>query len=121
MDEERRTTPTSLARQAQGFPVVRPRSFRLSVFAAFLALIAGAYLGAPLFSPVGVSAALQPATGGYLFTTFRGESTPTSEQIYFGLSPDVMRWDALNNGKPVLISNVGEKGVRAEKGTSLII
>src|SRR5689334_456014 len=35
--------------------------------------------------------------GGYLFTTFKGESTPKTEQIYFGLSPDGLHWDALNN------------------------
>jgi hypothetical protein len=51
-------------------------------------------------------------TGGYLFITFKGESTPMTEQIYFGLSQDGLHWDALNHGNPVLISDVGEKGVR---------
>lgn len=51
-------------------------------------------------------------SGGYLFTTFKGGATPMTEQIYFGLSQDGFHWDALNNANPVLISDVGEKGVR---------
>jgi hypothetical protein len=54
----------------------------------------------------------QTVNGGFLFTTFKGESTPNTEQIYFGLSQDGFHWDALNNCNPVLISDVGEKGVR---------
>jgi hypothetical protein len=50
--------------------------------------------------------------GGYLFVTFKGESTPMTEQIYFGLSTDGVHWEALNNANPVLLSDVGEKGVR---------
>ena len=52
------------------------------------------------------------AEGGFLFTTFRDEATPMSEQIYMGISEDGRHWDALNGGKPVLVSDVGEKGVR---------
>jgi len=52
------------------------------------------------------------AKGGYLFTTFNGEATPMTEQIYFGLSQDGFHWDALNHGNPVLVSDVGEKGIR---------
>jgi arabinoxylan arabinofuranohydrolase len=52
------------------------------------------------------------AQGGFLFSTFRDETTPMSEQIYFGVSRDGKRWDALNGGNPVLVSDVGEKGVR---------
>ena len=52
------------------------------------------------------------ADGGYLFTTFRDEATPLSEQIYMGVSQDGRHWDALNGGHPVLVSDVGEKGVR---------
>ena len=54
----------------------------------------------------------QPLAGGYLFTTFKGEATAMTEQIYFGLSQDGFHWDALNNGSPVLVSDVGEKVVR---------
>jgi hypothetical protein len=52
------------------------------------------------------------ADGGFLFSTFRDETTPMSEQIYFGISADGRHWEALNGGNPVLVSDVGEKGVR---------
>jgi len=52
------------------------------------------------------------AKGGYLFTTFKGEQTPMTEQIYLGLSQDGHQWSALNDGDPVLVSKLGEKGVR---------
>ncbi len=52
------------------------------------------------------------ADGGFLFVTFRGEQTPMSEQIYFALSKDGREWHAANDGKPVLVSELGEKGVR---------
>jgi hypothetical protein len=35
-----------------------------------------------------------------------------SEQIYFALSQDGRHWNALNNSQPVLVSTLGEKGVR---------
>jgi hypothetical protein len=50
--------------------------------------------------------------GGFLFTTFRDETTPLSEQIYMGISEDGRHWQAMNGGNPVLVSDVGEKGVR---------
>lgn len=50
--------------------------------------------------------------GGFLFTTFKGEQTPMTEQVYFGLSRDGREWKALNGGNPVLVSGLGEKGVR---------
>ena len=50
--------------------------------------------------------------GGYLFVTFKGEQTPMTEQIYFALSPDGRHWNALNDSQPVLVSTLGEKGVR---------
>lgn len=50
--------------------------------------------------------------GGYLFATFKGEQTPMSEQIYFVTSRDGRQWTALNDSKPVLVSTLGEKGVR---------
>lgn len=52
------------------------------------------------------------SSGGYLFATFRGEQSPMGEQVYFALSPDGRHWEALNGSQPVLISTVGEKGVR---------
>jgi hypothetical protein len=50
--------------------------------------------------------------GGFLFVTFKEEATPMSEQIYFALSPDGKSWHALNSSEPVLVSTVGEQGVR---------
>jgi hypothetical protein len=52
------------------------------------------------------------ADGGYLFVTFKGEQSPMSEQVYFGLSADGRDWAALNDAQPVLVSTLGEKGVR---------
>jgi hypothetical protein len=52
------------------------------------------------------------AEGGFLFVTFDSEKTPMGEQIYFGLSKDGLHWEALNGAKPVLVSTLGEKGVR---------
>lgn len=49
---------------------------------------------------------------GYLFGHFIGEDTPEGEQIYFALSEDGLNFKDLNGCKPVLTSNVGEKGVR---------
>lgn len=48
---------------------------------------------------------------GYLFVYFTGESED-GEQIYFAVSSDGLHWNDLNDGKPVLRSHVGEKGVR---------
>ena len=52
------------------------------------------------------------AADGFLFVTFKGEQTPLTEQIYFALSKDGRNWTALNDGNPVLVSQLGEKGVR---------
>lgn len=52
------------------------------------------------------------ADGGFLFVTFKGEQSPVTEQIYFGLSRDGRQWEAANGGEPVLVSQLGEKGVR---------
>lgn len=56
--------------------------------------------------------ALTADPAGYLFATFKGEQTLMSEQVYFALSRDGRKWDALNGGDPVLVSRIGEKGVR---------
>lgn len=50
----------------------------------------------------------------YLLTYMLGEGSSRGEQVYFGLSQgnDPLNYDALNNGNPVLESNLGEKGVR---------
>lgn len=49
---------------------------------------------------------------GYLFAHFIGEQSAQTEQIYFAVSEDGLNFRDLNDGKPVLISDVGEKGVR---------
>jgi hypothetical protein len=56
------------------------------------------------------AAALDPMTG-YLMVHFTGESA-SGEQIYFATSSDGLHWEDLNNGQPVLLSDVGEEGVR---------
>ncbi|WP_100405576.1 glycoside hydrolase family 43 protein [Bacillus solitudinis] len=53
---------------------------------------------------------------GYLFTYFKGEAEDivNGEQVYFALSKgnDPLHWQELNGGKPILTSELGEKGVR---------
>ena len=58
------------------------------------------------------SAAAWAGDGGFLFVTFKGEQTPMTEQIYFATSSDGRQWEALNHSQPVLVSPLGEKGVR---------
>jgi hypothetical protein len=50
--------------------------------------------------------------GHFLFVTFRGEQTPMSEQVYFAVTRDGRKWEALKDGQPTLVSMLGEKGVR---------
>src|SRR6185503_10606379 len=52
------------------------------------------------------------ADGGFLFATFKGEQTAMTEQIYVAVSQDGRHWKALNGAQPVLVSSLGEKGVR---------
>ncbi|MGN0506818.1 MAG: glycoside hydrolase family 43 protein [Lachnospiraceae bacterium] len=49
--------------------------------------------------------------GAYLFAHFTGESE-RGEQIYFAVSRDGLHWEDLNKGNPVLLSTIGECGVR---------
>lgn len=49
--------------------------------------------------------------GGYLFVHFTGEEKD-GEQVYFSLSKDGLYWKDLNEGRPVLRSRIGERGVR---------
>ncbi|WP_157620975.1 OmpL47-type beta-barrel domain-containing protein [Saccharothrix sp. NRRL B-16348] len=58
-----------------------------------------------------------PATASheaYFFPYFVGESTDDGEKIYFAASKgnDPRSWDELNNGRPVLTSTMGERGLR---------
>lgn len=48
----------------------------------------------------------------YLFAYFKGEGLAQGEQIYFAISRDGLHWTDLNEGRPVLTSSLGEKGLR---------
>lgn len=48
----------------------------------------------------------------YLFVHFRETRSPEGEQVYFGISRDGYHWNTVNDGKPVLWSYLGDKGVR---------
>lgn len=48
----------------------------------------------------------------YLFVHFREKTTPDGEQVYFAISRDGFRWEALNGGQPVLWAFYGDHGVR---------
>lgn len=50
----------------------------------------------------------------YLMPHFVGEYTPDGEAIYFALSKGntIAAWDTLNGGRPVLVSQMGERGLR---------
>ncbi|WP_328744309.1 family 43 glycosylhydrolase [Streptomyces sp. NBC_00285] len=54
------------------------------------------------------------ALKGYMFSYFTGEGTSDGEQLYSALSKgdDPLKWRELNDGKPVLTSTLGEKGLR---------
>ncbi|NLY42968.1 MAG: family 43 glycosylhydrolase [Clostridiaceae bacterium] len=56
----------------------------------------------------------QEEKAGYLLTYMLGEGYANGEQVYFALSNgnNPLRYNELNNGNPVLTSNLGEKGVR---------
>lgn len=48
---------------------------------------------------------------GYLFVHFIGEQE-NGEQIYFAVSEDGLHWEDLHGGEPILVSDIGTKGVR---------
>jgi sucrose-6-phosphate hydrolase SacC (GH32 family) len=50
----------------------------------------------------------------YLFVHFinSDKNTEDSEQIYFSVSKDGLKWDTLNAAKPILTSKLGDLGVR---------
>ncbi len=50
-------------------------------------------------------------TTAYLFAHFIGENKG-GEQVYFSVSEDGLKWSDLNNSQPVLVSTLGDKGVR---------
>jgi hypothetical protein len=48
----------------------------------------------------------------YLFVHFKEKITPDGEQVYFGISPDGLNWEKVNDGNPILTSTKSEKGCR---------
>lgn len=50
-------------------------------------------------------------SAGYLMAHFTGEHA-TGEQVYLAVSTDGLHWSDLNGSRPVLVSTVGEQGVR---------
>ncbi len=48
----------------------------------------------------------------YLFVHFRERKTPDGEQVYFGISQGGFHWEMVNEGRPVLWSHLGQRGVR---------
>lgn len=48
----------------------------------------------------------------YMFAYFIGEGSSNGEQIYFATSEDGLNWTAMNEGDPVITSDLGEKGLR---------
>ncbi|MGW0824435.1 family 43 glycosylhydrolase [Streptomyces sp. NPDC002845] len=54
------------------------------------------------------------ALKGYMFSYFTGEGTSDGEQVYFALSKgnDPLKYREINDGRPVLTSTLGEKGLR---------
>lgn len=65
---------------------------------------------------VNVKAAPAPISAddyvGYLFGHFIGEGGADQEQIYFATSTDGRNFNDMNEGKPVVVSTVGEEGLR---------
>ncbi|GAB3235832.1 hypothetical protein GCM10027447_33750 [Glycomyces halotolerans] len=63
-------------------------------------------------SPVGSGSGTDPY--GYLFAYMLGEGSADGEQVYFALSrgDNPLAYDALNGGRPVATSTVGEQGAR---------
>ncbi len=55
---------------------------------------------------------MQDEMEGYLFCHFIGEGRENEEQLYFALSESGLHFKDLNGGVPVLVSRIGEKGVR---------
>ncbi|MBB2947322.1 hypothetical protein FB565_007090 [Actinoplanes lutulentus] len=53
-------------------------------------------------------------SGAYLLVYFKPEFTPDGEQVRFAVSgiDDPTTWTELNGGQPILVSDVGERGVR---------
>lgn len=87
------------------------RTLLLPLFALLLGLLAAP--PSPAAQP-GAPHVNKQKYAGYLFAYFTGEGTADGEQIRYALSRgnDPLHWRELNAGKPVLTSELGEKGLR---------
>lgn len=74
----------------------------------------GGFQAVRIFKPEVPALPAKEPYKGYLFAYFTGEGYSNGEQIYNALSKgnDPLHWQELNGGKPVLTSDVGEKGLR---------
>ncbi|GAB1317060.1 hypothetical protein MFIFM68171_07270 [Madurella fahalii] len=87
-------------------------------FLLVLAAGAGLSFGSPLFPHLDqrLDSRQSPSLNftDYLYVYFTGERLPAGEQVYMAVSNDndPGSWTTLNSGKPVLISDVGMKGIR---------
>ena len=84
----------------------------LSAVAGLSLLLPGSVVAAETVVATEATTTAGAGGGGFLFVTFNGQENPMSEQIYFALSKDGRNWATLNDSKPVLVSQLGEKGVR---------
>ncbi|MEV6543049.1 family 43 glycosylhydrolase [Streptomyces sp. NPDC051665] len=92
---------------------MRPRTAR-TLLLPFLALLLSLLAAPPSTAHSGAPPVTHPKYAGYLFAYFTGEGTADGEQIRYALSRgnDPLHWRELNQGKPVLTSTIGEKGLR---------
>ncbi|MBK3567634.1 family 43 glycosylhydrolase [Streptomyces sp. MBT62] len=95
---------------------MRPRTARtlLLPFLALVTLLLSLLAAPPSTAHSGAPPVTHPKYAGYLFAYFTGEGTADGEQIRYALSRgnDPLHWRELNQGKPVLTSTIGEKGLR---------
>ncbi|MFE9602128.1 family 43 glycosylhydrolase [Streptomyces hokutonensis] len=92
---------------------MRPRTVR-TLLLPMLALLLSLLAVPPSTAHSGAPPVAHPQYAGYLFAYFTGEGTADGEQIRYALSRgnDPLHWRELNQGKPVLTSTIGEKGLR---------
>ncbi|MFE2418053.1 family 43 glycosylhydrolase [Streptomyces hokutonensis] len=92
---------------------MRPRTAR-TLLLPFLALLLSLLAAPPSTAHSGAPPVTHPKYAGYLFAYFTGEGTADGEQIRYALSRgnEPLHWRELNQGKPVLTSTIGEKGLR---------
>ena len=90
----------------------RPPPRRLRKVVGALVLAAAVAIG--IVTPPALPAEAADPMEGYLFAYFAGEGTADGEQIRFAVSRgnNAIEYDVLNQGRPILVSTVGTRGVR---------